>query len=90
MHSNTASGGMDLGLRLVGERLPDVRHRAACLFRSDEVFRELCREYQICHDAATRLAVARCTSQALYREYVALRLRLESELVRYLSEDPDA
>ena len=81
---------MDPALRLVSQRLPDVRHRAACLFRSDEMFRELCDEYRICDDAATRLADARSASRALYREYVALRLRLQGELLRYLSEQDDA
>ena len=81
---------MDPALRLVGQRLPDVRHRAAWLFGSDEVFRELCDEYRTCDDAATRLAVARSANRALYREFVALRLRLEGELLRYLSEQDHA
>jgi hypothetical protein len=81
---------MDPALRLVIERLPDVRQRAARLFRSDEVFRELCDEYRICDDAATRLAGARSANRALYREYVALRLRLAGELLRYLSAQADA
>ena len=77
---------MHPALKLVSERLPNVRAQAARLFDSDEVFRELCDEYQMCSETVMRIEAAPTTDGALQREYAALRLRLEGELLRYLSE----
>ena len=54
------------------------------LFGRDEAFRELCEEYEACVGASQRLDAARPEQGAMQREYVALRLRLEGELLRYL------
>jgi hypothetical protein len=81
---------MHSALRLVGERLPHVREQVVRLFERDEVFRELCDEYQTCSETAARMESAAGASPALRDEYVALRLRLESEMLRYLLEHPDA
>jgi hypothetical protein len=78
---------MNAALRLVRERLPNVRDQAGHLFESDEMFRELCEEYQMCTEAASRMEGERA-SAALQKEYAALRLRLEGELLRYLQEHP--
>jgi hypothetical protein len=52
---------------------------------SHETFRELCEEYEACTEVIERLA--QCQSDdAIAKEYSALRLRLESELLRYISE----
>jgi hypothetical protein len=72
-------------LKLVSERLPHVRDQAAQLFDSDEVFRELCDEYQMCSETEMRIEGTATADEALQREYVALRLRLEGELLRYLT-----
>jgi hypothetical protein len=80
---------MHPALRLVSERLPNVRDRAAQLFERDPTFRELCDEYQICNETAVRMMSAAETSEAFRNEYLALRLRLEAELLRYLSEHRD-
>jgi hypothetical protein len=77
---------MHPALKLVSERLPNVRHQAAQLFESDEVFRELCDEYQMCSETVTRIEGTPAADEALRREYVALSLRLEGELLRYLTE----
>jgi hypothetical protein len=73
-------------LALVIEQFPDLRQEVACLFERDVVFRELCDDYEACF-----LALARQESnEALKREYAALRLRLETELLGRLhdAEEP--
>ena len=77
-------------MRLVGERLPHIREQVARLFERDEVFRDLCDEYETCSEAAARMDSAPRVNAGVRDEYVALRLRLEGELLRYLTEHPDA
>jgi hypothetical protein len=74
-------------MRLVMERFPNVRDEAQRLFIRDEAFRELCEEYEVCTRAAERLDGAQLEEAPLRREYAALRLRLEGELLRYLEQD---
>jgi hypothetical protein len=70
-------------LQLVSEHFPHLRDRVACLFERDLLFRELCEDYESCS-----VALARQTgSEGLRREYELLRLRLETELLRFLHED---
>ena len=76
---------MTSSLQLVREQFPLLRERVACLFERDELFRELCEDYETCTRA---LARPEC-SEALRREYGALRLRLETELLGYLHEDEE-
>ena len=80
---------MHPALRLVSERLPLVRDKAAQLFERDPEFRDLCDEYQMCNDTAARMGSAAEPGEAFRNEYLALRLRLEAELLRYLSEHRD-
>jgi hypothetical protein len=80
---------MHPALKLVSERLPNVREQASLLFENDEDFRELCDEYRACSETVARMEDAPDTT-ALRKEYAALRLRLEAELLRYLAENPDA
>jgi hypothetical protein len=69
-------------LQAVSEQFPLLRERVACLFERDEIFRELCEDYEAC-----TLALARQEfNEGLRREYAALRLRLETELLGYLHE----
>ena len=77
--------GMIACMRLVTERFPNVQEDAKQLFARDEAFRELCEEYEACTQAAERLE-GRLEQEPLRREYGALRLRLEGELLRYLQE----
>lgn len=79
---------MDASIRLVIERFPNVQEDARWLFARDEEFRELCEEYEVCNRAAERLDGSRLEEEPLRREYAALRLRLEGELLRYLQENP--
>jgi hypothetical protein len=69
-------------LQLVTQQFPNLRERVACLFDRDHIFRELCEDYETCI-----LALAEeLRSEGLRREYAALRLRLETELLRYVGE----
>jgi len=68
-------------LQLVQGQFPDLRERMAVLFEVDDVFRELCEDYEACTHALSRKPLG-----GLYREYQALRLRLETELLRHLDE----
>jgi hypothetical protein len=81
---------MNPALDLVIERFSCVREEAQLLFKQDEAFRDLCEEYQMCCEAAVRMENGARGHEALRKEYGALRLRLEGELLRYLSEHPDA
>jgi glutamyl/glutaminyl-tRNA synthetase len=80
---------MHSALRLVSDRLPHLRELAARLFERDEVFREMCDEYELCHTTQARTTPAAGTAGAVRREYVALGLRLEGELLRYLAANAD-
>lgn len=71
-------------LQLVGEQFPHQRERVACLFKRDPLFRELCEDYETCTVALS----CHENAEGLQREYHLLRLRLETELLRYLSEAP--
>ena len=81
---------MHAALKLVGERLPRVQEETALLLERDELFRELCDEYVICAQAATRFAGSAQVNGPVHKEYEFLRLRLEGELLRYLAEHPEA
>ena len=70
-------------LQLVSEQFPHLRDRVACLFGRDQLFRELCEDYESCSVALTRQKSA----DDLRREYELLRLRLETELLQFLLED---
>ena len=72
-------------MKRVIERFPELEREILHLFETDDVFRELCDEYLACGEAADRLGASR---EAMRREYSALRLRLEAELLRYFQEHP--
>lgn len=76
------------GFQLLQERFPHVQERAARLYESDEIFRELAEDYADCAATVTRIADAP-SSDGMRKEYAALFLRLETELLRYLGEHPD-
>ena len=73
---------MTRSLQLVSEQFPHLRQRVACLFERDAIFRELCDDYEAC----SRALLQQESSEDLRREYAALRLRLETELLSYLHE----
>ncbi len=70
-------------LQLVSEQFPSLRDRVARRFERDETFRELCHDYESCVAALARLGEA---SPEMKREYAALKLRLEAEMLGYLRE----
>jgi len=69
-------------LELVVEQFPDLKERVDSLFARNPAFRELCEDYETC----TR-ALSRQPSSDLKQEYAALRLRLETEVLRFVQED---
>jgi len=77
---------MPSSLQLVSEQFPHLRERVACLFERNELFRELCEDYEACAGALAGQPAA----EGLRREYGALRLRLETELLQYLREDVES
>jgi hypothetical protein len=79
---------MHPALNVVIDRLACVQEQAERLFEKDEAFRELCEEYQACCATLARMQGAGKASDALRTEYVALQLRLEGELLRYVAERP--
>ena len=74
---------MSSSLDLVSRQFPHLQDRVACLFDRDPLFRELCDDYQACSTALKQQQA----SEGLQREYELLRLRLETELLRFLNED---
>ena len=81
----------DTGLRarrsvqLLIERFPHVHAVALRLLDQHEAFRDLLEEYEVCSDVVERLSRTGAGS-AMFKEYTALRLRLEGELLRYIAE----
>jgi hypothetical protein len=73
---------MTASLQLVSDQFPHLRERVACLFERDVLFRELCEDYEACVLAHAR----QVSSEGLRREYSALRLRLETELLGFLEQ----
>jgi len=73
---------MTPSLQRVSDQFPHLRERVACLFDRDEIFRELCEDYEACARALSEQE----RNEDLRREYAALRLRLETELLGYLHE----
>ena len=68
-------------VQLLLDRFPHVREVSEQLLSDSEAFRELCEEYEACTEAIERLEPS-ATSAGLLSEYLALRLRLEGELLR--------
>jgi len=77
---------MDASLTAVAQRFPTVQDQASRLFEHDENFREICEEYRACADTLSRLGGAAPSEEPIRKEYSALLLRLEGELLRYLKE----
>lgn len=73
-------------LRRVCERFPALQDHVASRFASDETFRELCEDYDVCAATLARLHTRYPEPNGMLDEYAALLLRLERELLRYLEE----
>ena len=75
-------------LTIVSERFGPLRDRAVRAFERDPDFRDLCDEYEACAKTLAGHEESPRSSEAIRREYAALLLRVERELLRYLDEDP--
>ena len=67
---------------VVSKRFPGLADKMQGLLESDDTLRELCEDLKACEEATVRLG----GSSELRREYAALLLRLERELLRHLEE----
>ena len=76
-------------LRIVSERFPLLRDQAVRRFTRDETFRDLCEDYETCADTLARFESGGLGPEGLRREYAALLLRLEHEMLRHLREHMD-
>ena len=45
---------MTPSLQRVSEQFPHLRERVACLFERDDIFRELCDDYEACAQALSQ------------------------------------
>lgn len=70
---------------LLVARFPHLQSVSLQLLERDETFRELCEEYAACTEVIERLTDAP-SDDAMRREFSALRLRVEGELLRYISD----
>ena len=80
---------MHPSLKLVSDRFRQVRDRAMLLFERDLDFRDLCDEYEACVATMTRLQFDGPSSEGMRKEYAALLLMLDRELLRYMEEHSD-
>jgi hypothetical protein len=76
-------------VNLLLQRFPNAQAISVQLLLQNPVFRELCEEYEVCNRAAENLARSG-SNVAMLREYKALQLRLEGELLGYMSQHGDA
>jgi hypothetical protein len=75
-------------LSLLRGRFPHINGISLQLLERDATFRELCEEYAACTDVVERLTKSG-SDDAMLREYSALRLRVEAELLGYISTHRD-
>ena len=72
-------------MRRLSERFPHVDRVSWRLLERDATFRELCEEYAACTAVVERLTQSG-SDEPMLREYNALRLRVEGELLGYIAE----
>lgn len=77
---------MTPALSLLIKRLSSVEEQVKQVYAEDEVFRDLCEDYLACTLTVDRMQAADKADGAIRTEYVALQLRLEGEVLRYLAE----
>jgi hypothetical protein len=75
-------------LSLLRERFPYINGVSLQLLERDATFRELCEEYVACTEVVERLTLSG-SDEAMLREYSALRLRVEAELLGHISTHRD-
>ena len=93
-HPSHGDPGRDTGsrlhecLQLLRERFPHFDAVSLQLLGRDATFRELCDEYAACTEVVERLKRSG-SDDPLLREYTALRLRVEAELLGYIATSRD-
>lgn len=71
--------------RLLSARFPHLQSVSLQLLERYAPFRELCEEYATCAEVLERLADSPADNP-MRREYTALNLRIEGELLRYIGD----
>jgi len=74
-------------VEIVHELFPHMRSVLDRVLEQSEPFRDLVEEYGVCTDVLER---QHSRAEPQVREYTALRLRLESELLEYLRDYADS
>jgi hypothetical protein len=77
---------MTPALSLLIKRLSSVEEQIRQVYEEDEVFRDLCEDYLACTLTVDRMQATGTAGEPIRTEYVALQLRLEGEVLRYLAE----
>jgi hypothetical protein len=77
---------MSPALSLLIKRLCSVEEQIKQVYEEDEVFRDLCEDYLACTLTVDRMHATGKAGDAIRTEYIALQLRLEGEVLRYLAE----
>jgi hypothetical protein len=83
------NSGPHPALSTVREHFPDHEKLLTRLFDEDDEFRGLCDDYRDCLAYLARTRAPSATSESLRKEFSALQLRLETELLQCI-ENADA
>lgn len=72
-------------LAILRDRFPHVQSASLRMLMQSPTFRDMCEEYDTCRKVLRRLSNSP-KDIAMRNEYTALSLRIEGELLRYISE----
>ena len=78
--------GSHPALSTVREHFPDHEKLVTRLFDEDDEFRGLCDDYRDCLAYLARTRPPSGASESLRKEFTALQLRLETELLQYIEQ----
>jgi hypothetical protein len=88
-HQRGRDESYERAVTLLGQRFPNIPSVSLKLLGRQETFRDLCDEYAVCSEMLERLQLTE-SSDAIRKEFSALQLRLEGELLRYISKHGSA
>lgn len=68
-------------------KFPDFEEKIDFLFRTDECFRDLCKDYLLCTSKVIEMNKSNAGLQSLFEEYQDLQKSLELEIFTILNKD---
>lgn len=75
-------------LFLIIKRFPDKEEILKTLFKKSNDFRSICEDYRKCREALTFWTLSEARESSAHRkEYLALLMELEEEIISYLDEN---